>query len=259
MGRMLFISVFLAVCVSAVGLGANVTVVDYFTTTDTLFGLYSDSYHIWGVDTIGDELEGYYFDGTPYATIPIDYGTHPYPWGVCLIPGGSTYYTDFTSNYIHYFDGASWYQYIDPAGLYGRGLDYDGEFFWEADCDYDGNGNGIYRFNTDGTGAMFYATPEPRHYLTGLTRFSFDSTEYVMITTNQDLNFYFYEIDGTYAGSAPVPFTLTYGYGLEYCSGRDNFFYSCVSYGNCCIYELDFDFYTGIADNSFGELKALFR
>lgn len=258
MVRMILLALACPFIVHGADLIANINIIDYFTTSDNLLGLYCDSYHVYGVDPWDDELEAYHFNGTPYGNLPIDYATYPNPWGMCLVPTGPTYYTDFVSNSIYYTDGMNWFSFVDPAGIYGRGLDYDGQYIWEADCDYSGNGNGIYRFETNGTGAVFYATPEPQGYLTGLTRFSFDGTEYVMVTASQDFNFYFYRTDGTFAGSAPVPFTISYGYGIQYCAATDTFFFSCVSYGNYCIYQLEFEFSLGLENGTWGSVKYSF-
>jgi hypothetical protein len=234
-------------------------VVDFFTTGDMLFGLYEDGFRIYGVDPVDDEVEAYYFDGTYYGSLPLDYSASPFPWGMCLDPLTATFYTDYSTNSIWFTDGSGWDSFVDPAGLWGRALDWDGQYIWESDCDFGGAGNGVYRFSSDGTGAIFFATPEPADYLTGLARFTFDGTEYVMVTTLQDHNFYFYGTDGTYAGSVAVPMTIQYGYGLEYCEARDSFFFSCVSYGNYCIYELDFDFQSDLDCSTFGGIKASFR
>ncbi|MBD3276668.1 MAG: hypothetical protein GF388_00055 [Candidatus Aegiribacteria sp.] len=193
----------------AQGISADVSVVNFFTTDDMLFGLHSDSYHIFGVDHIEDEVEGYYFDGSTYGSIPIDYSGSPFPWGVTVVAGIGNYYTDFTSSSIYIETGGAWETITDPAGVYGRGIAWNGQYLWEADGDYSGNGNGFYRFESDGTGALFFATPELQGYMTGLARFSFDSTEYVVVTASEDFNFYFYETDGTYAGSAQVPMPIS--------------------------------------------------
>jgi hypothetical protein len=258
MKRTVILALFLPVCAYAF-LTADVTVVNYFTTPDTLFGLYAEDYHISGIDPFDDEVELYNFDGSPYAQLPLDYTAYPCPWGIVVVPGPGNFYSDFASNYIYYGSSGDWHSFVNPAGIHGRGLDYDGQYLWEADNDYGGDGNGVYRFAPDGTGAYFFPTPEPEDYLSGLTRFSFDGDEYVMVTAQEDYRFFFYLTDGTYAGSASAPFTLSYGYGLDYCDARDTFFFSCVSYGNNCVYELEFDFYVGIEGQSLGEIKASFR
>lgn len=238
---------------------ANITVLDFFTTTDLLLGMYADGYHINGIDHVNDEIESYHYNGTPYLNIPIDYAANPNPWGFCVVPAVGNYFTDFASSSIHYYASGVWQSFVDPAGILGRGLCFDGSYLWEADGDFAGDGNGVYRLNTDGTGAIFFPTPEPQSYLSGIVRFSYAGEEYVMVTAMGDFNFYFYTTSGEFAGSEPIPVTVSSVYGIDYSDNDDIFFLSCLSYGNRCIYKFDFEFALGLETNTFAGVKRAFR
>jgi len=159
------------------------------------------------------------------------------------------------SNIQIYTAGSGWTGETNPVGDQGRGMDFDGSNTWITNSDI-----GVCRFQP-GVGQSFYTLTEPQAQLSGLTTFAHGANTGVMVTTYDDLNFYFYEFDGSsmvYLGSTPVPVSCTSSMGLTYSASRDSFFWSYVAGGTYYIDELDITFVeTAIEETTWGQIKAM--
>jgi hypothetical protein len=189
--------------------------------------------------------------------------TLDYPWsspsvfGVAMVSDSSYvfYFDEWSSSDLHIYD-AGWSTDTNPVGTSGRGMDFDGSNTWITD-----GSTGVCRFQL-GAGDAFYTLSEPQDNLSGLTTFPFGANTGVMVTTYDDLNFYFYEFDGSsmlYFGSAPVPVSCDNSYGLAYSDTRDSFFWSYRDTGGTHhIDELDITFVeTAIEETTWGQIKAM--
>ncbi len=186
--------------------------------------------------------------------------TNPSAFGVAMVSDSpyTFYFDDWNDSYIHVYvggGGGGWSTETNPVGRNGRGMDFDGSNTWITN-----SGTGVCRFQP-GVGEAFYSLSEPQDQLSGLTTFPHGANTGVMVTTYDDLNFYFYEFDGSsmvYLGSTPVPVSCTSSMGLAYSDTRDSFFWSYYSGGIYHIDELDITFVeTAIEETTWGQIKAL--
>ncbi len=186
-----------------------------------------------------------------------------YPWshsnvfGLAMVSDSSYifYFDEWSSSILHIFTGG-WSSETNPVGSNGRGMDFDGSDTWITNNDI-----GVCRFRL-GVGEVFYTLSEPQAQLSGLTTFPLGANLGLMVTSYNDLNFYFYEFDGSsmvYLGSTPVPVSCASSRGLAYSASRDSFFWSYQdSGGTSHIDELDITFVeTAIEETTWGQIKAM--
>jgi hypothetical protein len=255
------------VTVAKSDLHADITVVNSFSCPEAprIDGLdiYDTVNYTWIMFTNPTDAKLYFYElgGTYAFSVPLTY-SNPQPYGCCYSEGsGNTYINDFGNNNMYYSsDYVTWNSYNNPAGVHGRGMDMENAVIFEAW--EDGFSNRIYEFSEYGSLASYFEVPEPGNALSGLTIFYYEGVAYFMVTSFYEHNFYFYKYaTEAYAGSEPVPFSITNGKGLTYCDETDSFFFSCKIGDEYYIYELDFNFYddTGVDAASLGEIKAAFR
>ncbi|RKZ03186.1 hypothetical protein DRQ25_17965 [Candidatus Fermentibacteria bacterium] len=139
-----------------------------------------------------------------------------------------TFYTDDSENASLFFtddNGSTWSTASNPAGIQGRGMDFDGTDYWTTN----GNGGGVWRF-LPGVGQQNIATPELPTTPSGLTVFPYQSNLGIAVTCYQTFSIYFYVWDSstmTFLGSAPCPVSgLTKSYGLAYTGTTETFFWT---------------------------------
>ena len=183
--------------------------------------------------------------------------THSNVFGVVMVSTTPYifYCDDWSDSFIHIYRGG-WTADMNPVGDNGRGMDFDGTDTWITNDDI-----GVCRFQL-GVGQVFYTLSEPQNQLSGLTTFPHGANLGMMVTAYDDLNFYFYEVDGSnmvYLGSTPVPVSCNTSYGLAYSASRDSFFWSYRYGGIYYIDELDISI-TGsnIEETTWGQIKADF-
>jgi hypothetical protein len=192
------------------------------------------------------------------------YDTNPASYGVAYGPTGSVLTTnDYSNGSLFTWTGAAWIQTPNPAGIYGRGIEYDqaSNAFWEAVSTP--TGRYLYRFVPGGASA-FYTLQNPPSILTGVALFPLGSGLGVVVSGYSDLHLYFYQYVGTsltYVGSAPLPVTAypdQFSLGLTYSSQRGSFFWSYVDAIGRTICELDIDVDLGLEPATWGSIKTLF-
>ncbi len=198
------------------------------------------------VNNIGDELNS--LDpatGGGAGAVPKPAGAG-YGFGVAYNGDpGDPYWIINSSSYPPYLwytedQFATWQTAANPAGTYGRGMSYDGEYYWQS------NGTDLIRFTPGGAGTSF---PDMAPILiSGVTVVPGDnpSHTYVMITTYEDM-FVLYEYDGSgmtqvAIGVTPPHLGVRARLGLCWCNTRNSLFFSySTPSGGCKISELTFE------------------
>lgn len=203
--------------------------------------------------------------GTPSWTEPVPYsGT----FGVCHdVPTPFGWYINsWTTGNLYYLDAADTWStaYANPAGIYGRGLDFDEEgYIWEA-ASSPPSTLGFYRINAASGAGDFYpiAPGGPVSQLSGLAFYP-DMPNPVLIVTTYDFpDFFFYEFDGSqmvYIGeAAPDVSGLEGSRGLTYSSLTETLFWSYKTTGDVrWIAEIEFDLMV-LEQDTWGGIKAQF-
>jgi len=192
------------------------------------------------------------------------YSYNPYPWGVTYGPSGSVLTTnDYTYSSLFSWSGSDWSQVSNPAGIYGRGIEYDGSagVMWEATTTP--TGRYLYRFVPGGS-PTFYSLSQPSSFLTGVAVFPLGSGLGVILTSYTDLNFYVYQYIGTsltYVGHTVCPsspYPPQYSLGLTYSPQRSTFFWSYKDATGSKICELSVTVDLALQPETWGSIKALF-
>jgi hypothetical protein len=192
------------------------------------------------------------------------YDTNPAPYGLTSGPSGSILTTnDYTRNTLFTWSGTAWTESSNPAGIYGRGLEYEptSTAFWEAASTP--GGQYLYRFVPGGS-SSFYAIPLPTSLLAGIAVFPLGSGLGIVVSGRSDLNFYVYQYVGTtltYVGSAPCPpspYPVQYSLGMTYAPSRGTFFWSDVDAQGYAIHELVISIDLALEPATWGSIKTLF-
>jgi len=159
------------------------------------------------------------------------------PIGVCWTPiSGTNYFwvNDWswsvtTDMYEYSSSTTAWTSGTNPAGGYGRGMDYEetSGYIWQAFV----SPSTLYRHLPDGSSLTTYPLSEVSGNVCGLTTFPYGSGHGVMVCGYTDPDIHFYEFTGStlsYLGSAPVPTgAVASSYGLAYSADRTSWWYSC--------------------------------
>jgi hypothetical protein len=196
--------------------------------------------------------------GTGAGTMPLN-SANASCFGVAVNndPDTHTYYTDdWADNVLYYTDdfGSTWSTVPNPAGIAGRGMDFDGTDYWISNSSI-----GVYRF-VPGVGQELFTLAEVPTQISGVTVFPFMGDVGLCVTTYNTYNWYFYQYDGsslTYLGFAVCPASCTSSYGLAYSDNRGTIFWSYNS-GGYRIAEIDFDIDVALERATWAEIKASF-
>ncbi|MCD4708955.1 MAG: hypothetical protein K8S62_14590 [Candidatus Sabulitectum sp.] len=174
-------------------------------------------------------------------------------------PDADTYYTnDWINAALFYTEdyGTTWTTETNPAGLNGRGMDFDGTDYWQTN----GTGGGLLRFQP-GVGAENIAIPEVTEQPSGITVFPCGSNLGIAVTTYMAHNIYFYEWDGStmsYIGSAACPSSCLFSLGLAYAETTGTLFWCYWDNSfNTHLTELSFTI-TSLERTSWGSIKSSF-
>ena len=220
------------------------------------------AFFILGADNNLDILQAYdATSGTPLGALPLS-GANGSCFGLAWNNdvANETYYTDDWAGTDLFFTddfGSTWSTYPNPAGINGRGMDFDGADYWITN----GNGGGLWRFQP-GVGQENIAIPEVPTQPSGVTVFPNGSNIGVAVTTYNTLSIFFYEWNGStlaFIGSAPCPASgVASSYGLAYAETNGNIFWSYRDTSdNFRIAEFSFDL-VSLEQTSWGAIKSSF-
>jgi hypothetical protein len=192
------------------------------------------------------------------------YDTNPAAWGVMYGPTGGVLTTnDYTVGNLFTWSGTTWSESPNPAGIYGRGLEYDlaSGAVWEATSM--STGRYLYRF-VPGGGTAFYTVSGPTSWLSGLGLFPLGSGLGIVVASYSDPHLYVYQYVGTslsYVGYASCPasgYPDQFSLGMTYAASRGTFFWSYVDSQGYTICELDIEVDLGLEPATWGSIKTLF-
>ena len=215
---------------------------------------------ILGVNNQDMVINGYTAMGTISFVVPLD-PANTSCFGAAFDPGesGCFYTSDWTDNDLYYsLDwGTSWRTVFDPAFDQGRGMDFDGTYYWIT------NGSGsIIRFIPEQTPVDTFEVPETEGQLSGLTIFDYEGLMGVALTAYGAQGIWFYLFDGTeleYLNFAAFPFTVQTSYGLAYASTLDAIFWSYEEPADQYYISLvEFDVTWALSQNTWAAIKASF-
>jgi hypothetical protein len=229
----------------------------FITSSDTL---------IIGVDVSQDVLRFYNTSGVFQSSISLAASNTNCVGVVCNNdPDSTIFYTndgDYVETELYFTDdgGVSWNTVSNPAGYNGRGMDFDGNYYWEA---YRGGGSGlsgVWRFVPGGSQDFFTIT-EVGSYPSGLTVFPYGSDFYIALASAIQAKIFFYQWDGSSLAfvesvDCPVSGTLS-SLGLAYSEVNGHIYWS---YNNSEGYHLaEFSFEpTALERVSWGSVKSAF-
>lgn len=181
-------------------------------------------------------------------------------FGVALHTANSQFYTnDWLKTDLFYTDnwGSTWNTIFDPTDTAGRGLDYDGAFFWTT------NGTGsIVRFYPGYGTFTTLSVPETSGQLTGITAFPYQSYICVALTSYSAQSIWFYLYDGytlSYLGAAITPVSSQSSYGLAYSTNLESIFWAYEpTGGGYRISQMEFEVSQALNQSTWGGIKRAF-
>jgi hypothetical protein len=196
--------------------------------------------------------------GAEAWNIPINYsgamnnfGTaHDWP------PPYGWYLNGWSDSDMHYYSGSSWsVAFSNPAGISGRGMEYDvnSGYLWESNAD-----NSLIRISSTGTGTEYLVSASGQ--MSGVATFYQGGDLWVVFTTYFDPTLYFYMFTGsalTYMGSAATGVSVSMSLGLTYSDARDTFFWGYQSGSAYYVAEFDYSL-SALEQNTWGAIKAQF-
>ncbi|HPF32555.1 MAG TPA: hypothetical protein PLM22_00915 [Candidatus Sabulitectum sp.] len=217
--------------------------------------------HIYVLGADNQQNRIFFWDqGNPAGSLILD-AANDNCFGICWNNDldTETYYTnDWYIPSLYYTEdfGSTWTSGSNPAGIDGRGMDFDGTNYWTTN----GTEGGIWRFQP-GSGAENIATPEVPSQPSGLAVFPYEGDLGIVITPYNPSNLYFYRWDGsalTYLGSTACPGSPYASYGLAYSENNGHLYWSCsASSGGNTITELSFTI-TSLSRNTWAGIKTAF-
>ncbi len=176
---------------------------------------------------------------------------------------GSEYYINGwgATTVIYHSDGVSgWTSFSNPSGANGRGMFYDAEdmYLWESN-----SSTNIYRFDTDGTGAVSYPLSGVSDQVSGLTwgpGFPTDDFGSLIVThyNTPVMEFYMYTGAGltlVETVACPDP-TATKSYGLGWCESRGTLFWSYQNSTGYHISEVQVDMGGALDQDTWAGIKS---
>lgn len=212
-----------------------------------------------GVNNSDDMLYLYSVSGFVTGSIELD-SLNGHCFGVVLNQTQDVIYTndwEETDLFLTEDYGTTWSRVSDPAVNSGRGLTFDGNYYWTTD-----GYSGLLQFLPGTPPVQSFLLAEIYGQLSGLAVFPFQGNTGLAITTYSDLSIWFYEWDGVnlqFLGSAPCPEPCQASYGLAYSTALEHLFWSYkTSSGEYLISELSFEIDLSFTQNTWGGIKASF-
>ena len=170
------------------------------------------------------------------------------------------WYTNDCSETCLYYttDLTTWGTTPNPSGALGRGMDFDGNDYWQTFGD-----SGVYRFQP-GVVEEFVELPGVSGVMSGLTVFPFNGNLGIVVTCYESHKFHFHEWDGstiTYLGSADCPSSVynSDNFGLAYCDLNGMLYWSYINTTfDTVIAEISFEIIVGLQQDTWGSIKSGF-
>ncbi len=173
-------------------------------------------------------------------------------YGVCqtggIGPEATWYATSWSTSDVYKWDPEKkgWsVAFEDPAGTYGRGMDFDEENneIWEVDAMY-----GFHQIEETGASTM-HILDYALGWLGGVALFPYGDDLGIVVTYYDFYYFAFYSFDGdelTFLGEGHIEVpNFTDSYGISYNPSSDTFFWTYEIYGGeNKITEFDYEFQT---------------
>ena len=170
------------------------------------------------------------------------------------------YTNDWVLTFLYHWDGSYWHGLTNPAGTKGRGMDFDGEYIWQAV-----EADKLYRFVPGGTMETYHISALP-FLMSGVCVFPYEDDLGILVTiyhledTVSDINFYAYVFDGDTVellGSVEIPEDAYKSLGLAYNENRESFYWSYIDKAYIpYIVEFNLGFETSLSQSTWGAIKA---
>jgi hypothetical protein len=166
---------------------------------------------------------------------------------------------DWSDTFIYEYQGG-WTLSDNPAGNDGRGMDYDGTWWWQAVSDGSSSQELLAFQPGGGTTYTYDVTSYVPGQLSGCVAWWESGDLYIGVTCYSTPNIYVFYIDGsshTYVGSAALPEPASTSHGLGYSEARDSFYWSWTD-GGWYITEFEMDLNLGLEPATWGHIKSEF-
>ncbi len=173
------------------------------------------------------------------------------------------YANTWANSNMHYRSGSSWgVPFANPAGTYGRGMDYQnsGDYIWET---YSSSStHRLYRITDTGSSTYWNLGTLVPSQMSGLAVFPYNGNLGIFITCYGGQDWFLFEYTGStmyYIGTgSPGLSSFTSSYGMTYHPDTDTFFWSYVVYGsNRWIAEISFS-ESSLQQSTWGSIKTQF-
>ncbi len=257
----IFLTVVLGTCFS----GISLTLENTFPAQGKAMGLdvienpSGSEVTIMGTNNTDDAVYFYTVSGMVTNTMPLD-PLNGSCFGVVFDLEESILHTnDWEQTDLFCSDdmGSTWSTVQDPSGNAGRGLDFDGEYYWTT------NGySGLFQFSPGYPPTQNLVLPEIYDQLSGLTVFPFEGGTGIAVTTYSDHNIWFYLWDGSdlqFLDSAPCPADCQASYGLACSNNLETIFWSYkTTSGEYFISEFSYQIDQSLQQQTWGGVKSSF-
>jgi hypothetical protein len=231
--------------------------------TNTLLGImYTNDTawsHLIGVSEVDDKL--YEFDAVTgtYVTEIALAPANTEAYGTCFNPGTGIIYTnDWSDTFIYTYTGI-WTTLGNPAGNYGRGMDFDGTMFWQVVSD--GVQHRLLAWQPTGGTIWYDISAYVPSQVSGCTCY-WDSGLYLCVTCFTSSYIYVFRIVGStfsYIGNAALPVSTVSSFDLAYSESLDRFFWSYQESGNPHIYMFELNINVPLERDTWAGIKSCFR
>jgi hypothetical protein len=151
----------------------------------------------------------------------------------------------------------TWQTVSNPCGTDGRGIAFDGEYYWQS------SSTSLVRFTPGGSSITFSGVAPTQISGVAIVPGDNPSYTYIMVTTYNTDIFILYSYDGANlvqlaTGTQPAGLGNSNRLGLTWCEYRDSLFFSYGTSSGYSISELDFDVLSLNADTWAG-IKSSFE
>jgi hypothetical protein len=162
------------------------------------------------------------------------------------------------SNLYYSLDSfVSWQTVANPCGTNGRGIAFDGTYYWQS------NQTSLLRFTPGGSSVTFSSVAPTQISGVAIVPGANPSYTYIMLTTYNTDTFILYSYDGTNlvqvaTGTQPAGLGNTNRLGLAWCEYRESLFFSYAISGGYAISELEFNV-VSLSRDTWAGIKSAFE